>query len=290
MTQNLGAAMENMSGQMRREMKNYIKEKDHTQFAYLPQGMVSINVTHSNLKREMIELKLDLHMTIFDVKRKLHTHCGTPAVHQRLLLRDNGQTLALLADDSKMLGYYSVESGMVIHVDDTDPFSLSRGGALEDVSLVERYRMTDDDYENRRGTVREFIREKKAIDPNWTPPTAGMMTGNPWQRQERPATDGPATEENFDAESVAGLEVGGRCEVMPGARRGEIAYIGERGLEKGFWVGVRFDEPMGKGDGTSKGTRYFECEPSFGSFVRGKNVTMGDFPEEGFDDDSEDEI
>ncbi len=44
-------------------------------------------------------------------------------------------------------------------------------------------------------------------------------------------------------------------------------------------VGIRFDEPVGKNDGTVKGQRIFDCPPGFGALVRGRNVTTGDFPE-----------
>lgn len=44
-------------------------------------------------------------------------------------------------------------------------------------------------------------------------------------------------------------------------------------------VGIRLDEPSGLNNGTAKGVRIFECEEGFGSFVRGKNVTVGDYPE-----------
>lgn len=64
--------------------------------------------------------------------------------------------------------------------------------------------------------------------------------------------------------------------------------------QAGYWVGVRFDEPVGRGDGTVKGKRVFECGKGFGGFVRGKNVAVGDYPErpfdEGDDDDDEDEM
>lgn len=43
---------------------------------------------------------------------------------------------------------------MQIHVTDDDPFSLTRGGALENVSLVKKYRMSEEDYDNRKGTLR----------------------------------------------------------------------------------------------------------------------------------------
>lgn len=63
--------------------------------------------------------------------------------------------------------------------------------------------------------------------------------------------------------------------------------------QAGYWVGVRFDEPVGRGDGTVRGKRFFECDKGFGGFVRGRNLTVGDFPERPFDeddDDDEDEI
>lgn len=41
-----------------------------------------------------------------------------------------------------------------IHVADDDPFSLTRGGGLEDVSLVKKYRMSEEDYDKRKGTLR----------------------------------------------------------------------------------------------------------------------------------------
>lgn len=61
------------------------------------------------------------------------------------------------------------------------------------------------------------------------------------------------------------------------------------GLKKGNWVGIRFDEPVGQNDGTVKDRRIFECPPGHGAFVRGKNVTTGDFPERSILDELSDD-
>jgi hypothetical protein len=39
----------------------------------------------------MIEIRFDKHMTIEDVKFKLHKHTGTPSHSQKLVLKDGGQ-------------------------------------------------------------------------------------------------------------------------------------------------------------------------------------------------------
>lgn len=46
------------------------------------------------------------------------------------------------------------------------------------------------------------------------------------------------------------FKVGDRCEVDPGAKRGVVKYMGRaESLAPGFWVGIQYDEPLGKHDG-----------------------------------------
>lgn len=215
----------------------------------------------------------------------IHRHCGTLPEHQTLILRSCGQNVALMDDESKMFGFYSPTSGMEIHVKDSNPSSAAAGGWLENVALVERYRMTDEDYDKRTNTVRTFKKEKMASDPTWVPPT--MKSGKEMMQQM--GTLPPDLPRG--PETIEGIEAGMRCEVAPGARRGVVMFTGEvDGLKGGGnWVGVKLDEPLGKSDGTIKGIKVFECPATFGCFARGVNVKVGDFPEKDpFASDEED--
>jgi tubulin-folding cofactor B len=95
----------------------------------LADGTVAVNVSHSNLRQLVQELRFDLHSLIGDVKRRLYTFNGSSQASMELHLKDSdGNLLARMLDETKPLGYYGVTSGMNIHVVDTDPFSLSRDG------------------------------------------------------------------------------------------------------------------------------------------------------------------
>lgn len=78
------------------------------------------------------------------------------------------------------------------------------------------------------------------------------------------------------------LQVEQRCEVtVPGQarRRGVIKFIGQTSFKPGWWIGIHYDEPVGKNDGSVEGKRYFTCPAKYGAFVKPAHVTMGDFPE-----------
>jgi len=232
-----------------------------------------------------------------------------------------------------MLGYYNLTHGMTCHCIDIDPHSGSKNGGYEDTSLVKRYVMSDEDYDKRKGTLRDWGRKKKELDNTFTlarharehrelmeaqrqaklglelPKGFEMDSAGKVYRVEILEDD--CNKENctkseccdasheFGPETIDGISMGMRCEVRPGNRRGTVAYVGEvcELGSGGYWVGVVFDEPVGKTDGTTKdGKRYFDTPgPGYGGFVRGKNIEVGDFPERDImdeldSDDEDDEI
>lgn len=58
-------------------------------------------------------------------------------------------------------------------------------------------------------------------------------------------------------------------------RLGEARFIGRIAqIAPGFWIGVAYDDPVGKNDGSLGGERFFECEQGHGGFLRPNFVTV----------------
>ncbi|QCD86551.1 ribosomal RNA methyltransferase Nop2 [Vigna unguiculata] len=220
---------------------------------------VVLRVTHSNLKTFNADIRFSLQLTVEGVKDKLWKKCGTSVNSMHLELYDDARNdkIADLSDNSKPLGFYSPLNGFRLHVVDLDPTSISSGGWLEDTSLVEKYEISDEAYNKRQG-----IKYKEKI-------TSHVH-----------ATEEAKISDTSMEELCANIKVGSRCEVEHGAKRGVVKFVGRaESLGHGFWVGVQYDEPLGKHDGMVKGVRYFQCPPNHGGIVRPDKVKVGDYPE-----------
>ncbi|XP_052179937.1 tubulin-folding cofactor B-like isoform X2 [Diospyros lotus] len=216
---------------------------------------VLLCVTHSNLRSFSADVRFSLQMTIEAVKEKLWKKTGTSVNSMCLELYDDTRTkVSDLYDNSRPLGFYSPQDGFRLHVIDLDPSSVTSGGLLEDTSLVEKYKISEEDYDKRDATFRKF-KEKLA---HQTPPA-----------HETKISD------NYMEELCANIKVGDRCQVEPGEKRGVVKFVGRAvTIGPGFWVGVQYDEPLGKHDGMVKGTRYFDCPPLHGAMVRPDKVKL----------------
>ncbi|WVQ78024.1 hypothetical protein IAT38_000105 [Cryptococcus sp. DSM 104549] len=225
------------------------------------------------------ERKLDTGLTIQQLKDKLTPITGISPQYQvikvyRTTEDASGVPLASLDDNSRTLASYGVQEWNLIKVDNTDPNY--RPGEFTDDSNLERFELTNEEYEARQDTVLAHLKANKLgrfapVPTNLTCPPPPPSSADP------------------------SIVPGARCEVSHGEeglrKRGTVKFVGEANIGKGgVWVGVQLDEPTGKGDGEVEGTRYFTCAPKYAVFVRPAKVTVGDFPEEDLFADDDDEI
>jgi len=221
-------------------------------------GVVNVYVvspdTHS-------ERRIDPHISVEQLKGKLEPITGIPVSNQAITLlssESNPEVIAQLNDDSKPLGFYGLRDWHVLKVEDLNP-SMSFTGQLSDVSQVEKFELSDEIYAERQDSVLAYKQRHKV----------GRFA--PKEETAKPALQ-------FD------VPLGSRCEIEssdPGlSKRGTVRFIGQTkfGTGEGIWVGVEYDEPLGKNDGSVQGERYFSCPPSCGVFVRPEKLRVGDFP------------
>ncbi|CAD6186643.1 unnamed protein product [Caenorhabditis auriculariae] len=199
-------------------------------------------------------------LTLKELKKKLELVVGAESEKMEIKLHNSeGEFVSLLSDDSRTLKDLGVRDGMKLHAVD----KTGRNEELRDDSMVEKYEMSDDKYDQRENSVRAW--KKKLMEQSGA-------------AQEKPAN---AAEEK-NKEAAKNIKVGDRCEVRiqsQTARRGEVAFIGTTKFKEGIWVGVKYDEPVGKNDGSVAGVKYFDCYEKYGGFVRPTDVFVGDFPE-----------
>uniref|UniRef100_A0A452V596 Tubulin folding cofactor B n=2 Tax=Ursus maritimus TaxID=29073 RepID=A0A452V596_URSMA len=200
---------------------------------------------------------------------KLELVVGSPASCMELeLYGPDDKFYSKLDQEDALLGSYPVDDGCRIHVID---HSGARLGEYEDVSKVEKYQISQEAYDQRQDSVRSFLKRSKL---------------GRYNEEERAQQEAETTQRlNEEKTQASAIPVGSRCEVRaPGQppRRGTVMYVGLTDFKPGYWIGVRYDEPLGKNDGSVNGKRYFECQAKYGAFVKPSVVTVGDFPEEDY--------
>jgi len=158
---------------------------------------------------------------------------------QLFLLDEEGQVLAE-CEDGKKLGYYSPYDGCRLHIVDMDPNSCSAGGWLEDTSLVRKYEISEEAYNARQNTYRNFRKQKQAEDPNWSYKADLEARQGKEKAAEHLAalskfpqpssvagahTRAKVEDESYLEQEAASIKIGDRCQVA-GGRRGEVMFVG----------------------------------------------------------------
>ena len=260
-----------------RELREYVTAGDASRYDSLPEGFVRIDVTHSNLTQRWHDVLVYLDSPIADLKQKLFKKNGTMTDSMELFVRGGTHGPSVfMGDDTKTFRYYGGRNGCEVHIRDTDPYSISAHGALENLALVEKYIMPDDVYDKLPNTLRSHIRKEREANPDFK-----LKVSSGGATSERPRAPLPSENPSTPTNASEIFVPGTRCEVNPGGRRGTIKYIGQMGGMPGTWIGIDLDEPLGHNDGTGPdGIGYFECKgESYGCFAKHYNVNVGDFPE-----------
>lgn len=181
----------------------------------------------------------DRFLLLVSLSLQLETLVGTAPQHQFLELQNSTSgTVTPLEDESKTLADIGFTNLQVLHVVDKDPANYVHSTQVGEAPAPF---VLSAEKEAARMEAMKIAKEQKAIAD--------------------------------DAKALR-VQLGDRCHVLGPAgstdapRVGTVAYIGVVHWAGGMWVGVKFDEPLGKNDGSVKGTRYFECPANHGSFVK----------------------
>ena len=116
-------------------LKAYIQAQDATAYQALDPDMVVLDLTHSNLQQQHIEIRFYKKDLLATLRERIHRQTGTPPQDQHLQVYDGEQQIAEMppsTPDDYLLGRFGLlHHGMRVHCVDVNPYSGSAGGAYE---------------------------------------------------------------------------------------------------------------------------------------------------------------
>lgn len=191
---------------------------------------VHVNVSNSQNDVISFEKKFPRDIKIGDLKFKLEIITGGSAGTMQLQLFNGEKIIAQLNDDNAELGSYPIENNMRLHV--VDSF-----GNLFGDSKVEKFELSDRQYEERRNTVRDYLKTNRF---------------GKYNEEEMKELEEQKKQEHLDqVKKAESINIGDRCATTAGARRvGTVRYKGTFHMKSGIFVGIEFDEPLGMNNGT----------------------------------------
>ncbi|EFN89861.1 tubulin-folding cofactor B [Harpegnathos saltator] len=236
-------------------------------YSVITSDFVNLSITNSGQQSCCVERRFQKGITIDEFKGKLELLTGgNPTTMSVEVYDKNDKLICKLEEGQRLLGSYPVDDGMRIHV--IDNFS----STAEDLDRVKKFEISEEEYAKKTDTVKAFLEKNKL----------GKYNEEDMKRK----AEEKKHEEEAEEHLASLCKVGDRCEVsVPNQpkRRATILYVGKTEFKEGWWIGVKYDEPLGKNDGSVGGKKYFECAPKYGGFVKPMHIKVGDFPEEDFD-------
>lgn len=224
--------------------------------------------------------------SISTLKSKLEPITGVPSTSQTLRTKSLDDRWITLAPEDALVGdsRFGLTKGCEIEVVDGRPPGARAANDFTDVASVEKYVMPEEQYEKLNDSVLAW---KKRQGLGRFASSGESKSHNDLVQERR--------EHDQKQVKSRGIQEGLRCRVNESdERRGTVKFVGEViGLggtkEEGCtWVGVEFDEPVGRNDGVVEITelddgeerkvkrRVFECKgDNHGALVRPEKVEAG---------------
>ncbi|XP_023021628.1 tubulin-binding cofactor B [Leptinotarsa decemlineata] len=238
-----------------------------TNFKVITADFINCHISTSKGDSVYSEKRFPKDLTISDLKVKLELMTGGSCNTMQVEAYDeNNKLICKLENNNALLGSYPLEDGVRLHV--IDQFQMRFNTAQSELDDVPKFVLPEEEYNKRTDTVRSFLQKNELGKYNE-------------QNQEK-----KRQLEEAEKKMAEDTKVGSRCKVTvqnAATRLGTVMYSGTVDGLSGYWIGVKYDEPLGKNDGSLKGKRYFECPEKYGAFVKPLNITCGDFPEENYD-------
>lgn len=201
------------------------------------------------------------------VQSKLELITGVPVANQEISIYDDESSekpSSVLSDDTKVLGYYSPRDYQLMKVRwlpcnhqtlnaldkvvDLNP-SISLTGQLSDVSQVEKFELSSEAYAQRQGERKLWFCWSSCRSLLISDSVLAYKQRNKVGRFAPKSDDLPSTQV-----AHVDISIGSRCEVESTAeglsKRGVVRFVGETNFASGVWVGIEYDEPFGKNDGS----------------------------------------
>lgn len=135
-----------------------------------------------------------------------------------------------LDNNEALLGSYPINDGMRLHV--IDKFVMKNE---MEFANVPKFELSNEEYSSKKDTVRAYLMRNKQ----------GHYSEDIIKKKEK--------QEEMEKQLAGKITVGSRCRVTvqnAPTRLGTVMYVGLVEGLNGHWVGVKYDEPLGKNDGT----------------------------------------
>ncbi|ODV62765.1 Alf1p, partial [Ascoidea rubescens DSM 1968] len=216
------------------------------------------------------ERRISLNYSLGYLKKRLELITGVPPANQQLLLYATSLTTDPIiiddkGDDTLLSTFPDLIPFARLHVNDTRPDSELNELAKRQNSCNDKnednsnnnnnnefFKLNEEDYSKKENTVRSWKLKNKL---------GRFNEGYSANKQKE-----------IDETNLLSLnyKIDDRCKVIKDNRIGTIKYIGKiKEIDNDFiWVGIEFDEPVGKNNGSIKNYHYFNCKKNYGGFLK----------------------